>query len=199
MLPWILKEKKSYFYSCLSSLFFFLRESRSWKTKKKALKFEELFYAPCFQRDHPVLPHHSTITLQRQIVLQYTRTVRIILVSVHTDLTQGKVGTYKELRKKQIQLQKDASNLPLPSSLLDLFFLKHCSCRKAHAFRSGTSADIMFCISSSACNLAHKVSKSHFAKSSNNKTVCSSQQASKRNHLGHTELIFTLSLTCSHL
>lgn len=84
---------------------------------------------------------------------------------------------------------------PLPF----IYFLKHCSCRKAHAFRSRTSADITFCISSSACNLAHKVSKSHFAKSSNNKTVCSSQQASKRNHLGHTELIFTLSLTCSHL
>lgn len=109
------------------------------------------------------------------------------------------VGMYRELRKKQIQLQKDASNLPLPPSPLYLFFLKHCSCRKAHAFRSGTSADITFCISSSACNLAHKVSKSHFAKSSNNKMVCSSQQVSKRNHLGHTKLIFTLSLTCSHL
>lgn len=150
MLPWILKEKKSYFYSCLSSLFFFLRESRSWKTKKKALKFEELFYAPCFQRDHPVLPHHSTITLQRQIVLQYTRTVRIILVSVHTDLTQGKVGTYKELRKKQIQLQKDASNLPLPPSPLYLFFkalfLQKSSCFQEQDFCWHNILHQQFCL-----------------------------------------------------
>lgn len=180
MLPWILKEKKSYFYSYLH-FFFFLRESRIWKTKKKALKFEELFYAPCFQRDHPVLPHHSAITLQRQIVLQYTR---------------ERTENWGRNRSSYKRMLPTCLCPPLP--FIYLFFLKHCSCRKAHAFGSRTSADITFCISSSACNLVHKVSKSHFAKSSNNKMVCSSQQASKRNHLSHTELIFTLSLTCSY-
>lgn len=65
-------------------------------------------------------------------------------------LQKKTVGTYKELRKKKIQLQKDASN----------FF--YYPCRRAQAFRSRTAADTTFFISSSACNLAHKVPKYHF-------------------------------------
>lgn len=56
------------------------------------------------------------------------------------------VGTYKELRKKKMQLKR--SNF-------------YYSCRKAHALRSRAAADTFY-ISSSACALAHKVCKFHF-------------------------------------
>lgn len=56
------------------------------------------------------------------------------------------VGTYKELRKKKMQLKR--SNF-------------YYSCRRAPALRRRTVADTFY-ISSSACALAHKVCKSHF-------------------------------------
>lgn len=147
-----------------------------------------MFLAP---QDHPVLSPYSSITLQCQTALDSTESNNskdhFAARTCWSCTRKRQGGTYKELRKKKIKLQKDAPN----------FF--YYSWRRSHAFRSRSAADTTLCISSFACNLAHKVCKSHFTESYNKKIVCISQRIKKRNNLCHTKLIFMLSFTCSHL
>lgn len=161
MLLWILKKKC--FYSLIYLYKVFLREIRIWKREES--KFEELFL---FLKDSLALPSYSSHHLvvsncprgHRKQQQQWLFCCQNMLLFNKEEA----VGMYKELRKKKIQLQKDASN--------SFYYF----CRRAPALRRRTAADTTFYISSSACALADKVRKSYFTESYNKKIVCSSQQ-----------------------